>query len=771
MAVDQLPGQVRGFGNYLSGLLTRLDQGAGWCAVFWQRDPDGMRACADGREVPPWDVVEAVLQDLSAAYGPATAHRERDLARPLHAAALTAYDTRPGGRDALADRLDIMLREQRYAADRLAQLGRALVTATTRDQADALRLDLAWARDDHERATARCAELRRRIQRLEHARTARPTEPRGERDPDLSAGSTPATDTAPDTAEERALSAGGADWVDGGGLGGGPGGGGRAVDAGDGQPGAGAGAGAGRGTGSGAGAVRGDGRAGGWSGADTGGAAVDRWAGPDAGGALADGRSRAGADAWSGAGVVRGEPGDGGVGGAGDGRWAGPDADTRPRAAADGRPDAGPHGQSSASAHGHPGPDAVSGNRWSGADAGGSSADERSGGRPRTRDGWSGGAPGPSDGWSARNRSAAPTDEWSGGTTGTPDGWSAPTSPGVDDWPGANARRAEGWTGEVAGGVSRFERRTGPGPDPRTDSTSPAVRHPTNPADTHVRDTTPVPETIRTPTHDPAPDPPHLPDTTPHPAKSPKPKKRRRGSARFAGMPDAEGEAVGVPEVAEAGDDDDPALPASQSVAQASVTPRGARFAGAPEEAEGAPVVRRLDDAAAQEITDSIRALVRLRREGRSGEAHALLAEMAHWPADRFPPLAAELERAGMAADWATLLWEAGSLPAERLVTAADVLAAAGRAADGEQILRQGVARPAEDIGRALAGLVGEGHRREVRVLLDAYVRIRTPEEAVRSAEADPERLVPLLLEAARGVSEDRYWDLVHALRVSGVGG
>jgi hypothetical protein len=31
-----------------------------------------------------------------------------------------------------------------------------------------------------------------------------------------------------------------------------------------------------------------------------------------------------------------------------------------------------------------------------------------------------------------------------------------------------------------------------------------------------------------------------------------------------------------------------------------------------------------------------------------------------------------------------------------------------------------------------------------------------------------PATLVPLLLEAARGVSEERHWDLVHALRVAG---
>lgn len=164
MAVDQLPGQVREFAGYLNKLMTKLDQGAGWCAVFWQRDPEGMRACLDGLEVPPWDVVEALMHDLETAYGPAAAAQETQRARALHRASLAAYDSRPGGRHALGDRLDVMLREQRYAADRTADLTRRLQAATSQEEVDSLRLDLAWAHNDHERASARCAELRTRIE-------------------------------------------------------------------------------------------------------------------------------------------------------------------------------------------------------------------------------------------------------------------------------------------------------------------------------------------------------------------------------------------------------------------------------------------------------------------------------------------------------------------------------------------------------------------------------------------------------------------------------
>ncbi|WP_425276586.1 hypothetical protein [Streptomyces diastatochromogenes] len=198
--------------------------------------------------------------------------------------------------------------------------------------------------------------------------------------------------------------------------------------------------------------------------------------------------------------------------------------------------------------------------------------------------------------------------------------------------------------------------------------------------------------------------------------------------------------------------------------------PRGARFAGAAEavEAVEVPVAAVVDAEAGAAVAGAVERLVRLRTEGRTGEAHVLLVEIAQWPAARFPLLADRLQRAGLGADWATLLWEAASLPAERLVAAADALEAAGRVADGQQMLRQGVARPAEEIGAAVLGLDGEGRGREVRALLDAYVRVRTPEEAARSVAADPRRLVPLLLEAAQGVSQERHWDLVHALRVAG---
>ncbi|MFI1311043.1 hypothetical protein ACH4TS_12865 [Streptomyces albidoflavus] len=413
MAVAQLPGAAADFARFLAALTARLDRRSGWLAVFLERDPDGMRACLAGSELPPWDVVDALLQDLAADQGAAAARTEAATARALHAAATAAHDALPGAAAALAGRLDVMLREQRYAAERLQELTAHRATAPTGEAAAALDVDLAWAEDDHRRATARCAELRARADAL-----------------------------------------------------------------------------------------------------------------------------------------------------------------------------------------------------------------------------------------------AAPA--------------------------------------------------------------------------------APAPE---------------------RPAQQARPKKRPRGGARFAGIAD------------EAAEPPQPPAPVAPAPAAAL---RGARFAGVAGPAEE-PAPSRPDPEGAHVATGAVARLRALRAQGRGGEAHVLLAELAGWPAPRLPLLAAELHRAGLEADWATLLWEVAALPPAGLVAAADALAAAGRGANARQLLRQGVARPAPEIADALHLLTGDGRDRQARALAGAYLAVRSPEDAAGVARSDPDRLVPLLLDAARGVSEERHWDLVHAFRVAGV--
>ncbi|MEU3744569.1 MULTISPECIES: UL36 very large tegument protein [Streptomyces] len=247
----------------------------------------------------------------------------------------------------------------------------------------------------------------------------------------------------------------------------------------------------------------------------------------------------------------------------------------------------------------------------------------------------------------------------------------------------------------------------------------------------------------------------------PAPAAPPSAKRRPRG-ARYAWLEEsAEG---ATPAVAV------PALPTGGAA------PRGARFGGGGESGAAAaqapaPSGETAPAQAVRAAANAVYALQRLRAQGRSGEAHALLCEALTGPPDRLPALAAELHRAGLHADWSTLLWEAASLPPGRLAAVAGVLADAGRAADCDQLLRQGVARPVEELAGACAALRADGHDREAHALLTAFVRVRTPEDAARLAVADPRGLVPRLIGAARAVSAARERDLLHALRVAGLAG
>ncbi|WP_411081351.1 hypothetical protein [Streptomyces sp. cmx-18-6] len=484
MTVHQHAVETGAFAQYLRDLTARLDPGRGWYGVFARRDPAGMRSCLDGVEIPPWDVVESLLADLAALHGARFAEQVSVRAAALYSASAAAHDRRPGGRQELVHRLELMIREQDRAVERLRTAG-----------AGAGPLDpeaLAWARDDHRRASARCAELRGR----------------------LAAVTGPAPASVPQG------------WF-------------REEDA-------------------------------------TGAAAV----------------------------------------------------------------------------------------------------------------GVSGAVGGPAD---------------------------APDGSG-----GARARRSSA-------------------------ASAPA----------------------------PAPAPASAPASAPAPA--PAPRRRKPRGARFAGLEVGEEEAAAytpspVP----------PGLPGLPVPSPVDASPRGARFGGGPAEAEGRehpePAPRALPDLdpdpeAGPAVVAAVERLIRLRAQGRTGEAHVVLCEVALWPAPRLPVLAVALHRAGLAADWTTLLWEASSLPPAGFAAAAGALAAAGRDADCGLLLRQGVARPAAEVAEAVLALDGAGREDRARALLGAFVRVRTPQEAAEIAGGGRARLLPQLLAAAREVSAEREWDLVHALRVAGVPG
>lgn len=496
MTVHQQADEVGAFAEYLRDLVARLDPGRGWYGVFGRRDPAGMRSCLDGVEIPPWDVVESLLADLAALHGARFAEQVSVRAAALYSASAATHDRRPGGRQELVHRLELMVREQHRAAERLRGAGPGGPDPAGPES-------LAWARDDHERATARCAELRKRL----------------------------AAVAAPE----------------------------------------------------------------GWFRAE--------------------------------------HPEERPAGTAGTGRVPRPRAEVRDPAA------------------GHPGA------RW----------------------------------------------------------------PASDDGTGAGVQAA-------------------PAPD--------------------------------TAAHDaPAPDTSPAPPAPPGPA-APAPRRKKPRGARFAGLEVDEEETGYAPM---------PLLGPPAPARSAAPAPRGARFGGAGEESReghggrGGTGRDRASDAlpdpaAGQAVAGAVAQLVRLRAEGRSGEAHVVLCEVAAWPAPRLPVLAVALYRAGLAADWTTLLWEVSSLPPAGFAAAAGALAAAGREADCGLLLRQGVARPAAEVAASVLALDDAGREREARDLLGAFVRVRTPQESAALA-GDGTRLLPLLLAAAREVSVEREWDLVHALRVAGVPG
>ncbi|MYV68469.1 UL36 very large tegument protein, partial [Streptomyces sp. SID2131] len=108
MTVTRYPAEVAEFTHWLTGLAARLRPDAGWYGVFAARDPEGLRACFDGVELLPWDVVSSLLQDAGEAAGGPFAAR----GRALYVAAAGAHDRGPGAAAALAERRELMERER-----------------------------------------------------------------------------------------------------------------------------------------------------------------------------------------------------------------------------------------------------------------------------------------------------------------------------------------------------------------------------------------------------------------------------------------------------------------------------------------------------------------------------------------------------------------------------------------------------------------------------------------------------------------------------------
>ncbi|MCC5036205.1 hypothetical protein DMH02_024180 [Streptomyces sp. WAC 00631] len=170
MTEEQHSAAMGEFTRVLGELTAELDPAGGWFGVFLRRDPEGVAACFQGRDLLPWDVAEALLQDYAALHGLPAAERVYGVVREAYRVAAATYDARPGGRQALLDQLDVMIRERQYAVVRRRRLtGNAEGSPSAAEESARTGAELAWAEDDVRRASARCAELRRRLEALETA--------------------------------------------------------------------------------------------------------------------------------------------------------------------------------------------------------------------------------------------------------------------------------------------------------------------------------------------------------------------------------------------------------------------------------------------------------------------------------------------------------------------------------------------------------------------------------------------------------------------------
>lgn len=216
--------------------------------------------------------------------------------------------------------------------------------------------------------------------------------------------------------------------------------------------------------------------------------------------------------------------------------------------------------------------------------------------------------------------------------------------------------------------------------------------------------------------------------------------------ARFAGAPATE--------------------PAARSARGAAGGPapvlRGARFAGAPQEAvrpgPPAPDPRWTAEARAEAAT-----LLRLRAAGDGGAAYRALSAAAQGPAERLPYVVRALERTGLGADAGTLVWEVAALPPAGVAAAAAALAADGREAHARTLLHQTAARPAAEVAVVADLLHSAGHTAEAAELLETVARARPADAAADVARARP-ALTALLLAAAARVAPPCRRDLAAAL-------
>ncbi|MFD5145046.1 hypothetical protein [Streptomyces sp. NPDC058401] len=764
----------------------RLDPGAGWYGEFLRRDPEGMRACLDGAAMPPWDVLESLLGDLTASTGTMAIARETQYAAGLRAAAVEVWDRLPGGVEELRTLLVSAAEQQARARSALRVLSARLAESADPAQAQALSRELSWTRDDAARAAARHEDLTTRLETVAPEDGLPGSPPPGTPEP-LHAvpaqrtATSPGADPAPawpgprEGTQQGPRATGWATEPAGAGSGG-PwdvapeaGSGGLWDAASGGAWDVASGAGSGRASGKGWDTASGVGRD------AASGAASDLTSGvmSDAGSGAASAPVPEGAEE-----PVRRAEGRWLRGGrrSGGARYAGaaepealavvvppghPSSATPLRGARFGRP---AREAAEPAPAGDPGPEQAASAAGAGqvAPTRGARHDDHTGRArgPLHEPAWSpaagtAGRPAGDPGPTGQGGRPPGTPAWSAGLTPAPGTAPAPDPAlrphpqgGPTPWP--DQTRAGG---PPAASAQRTGSASGGGPHGAAPQWSDAASGggPHGAA-------------------------PQWSDSAsgggPRGAAPQWSDEASEGGPRGAGTPRSAGTSGGGPHGAAPQWSDaasgGPRGGGAEWSDAASGGPRrsGAEWSGAASldgSRGGAQWGEASGGGGPQGFVGFVEGLVALRGQGRSGEAHVLLCEAAAGPAERLVRLGEELGRAGLAADWATLLWEAASLPPARFAAAAAALGPADR----DALLRQGAARPAAEIAEAALVLAAAGHAEEADALLAAFVRVRTAEESARLARRDPRWFAPRLLRAAEALSGAHHRDLLHALRVA----
>ncbi|WP_159037283.1 hypothetical protein [Streptomyces specialis] len=169
MAQHDMTARLAAFTTELRAVTHVLDPDDGWFAAFGRRNGEQLQAWLTGRELPPWDAVADLLQDLAGRQGPAAAQQMGQRLRDAYDATTRAEDALPGGRETLTRRLLELDRAQREVETRERQLAAAEETARrTGREFDAERFAALrlWARDDQGRLLSRRAETRARLDAL-----------------------------------------------------------------------------------------------------------------------------------------------------------------------------------------------------------------------------------------------------------------------------------------------------------------------------------------------------------------------------------------------------------------------------------------------------------------------------------------------------------------------------------------------------------------------------------------------------------------------------